>query len=78
MRSMWQILCAVIDGEITTKEQAEALLAEETAAAAHALKIPEADARAQLLANIRDVQRLCVTSQREKIKELFGVGDPPQ
>lgn len=76
MRSMWQILCLVIDGQITTKAEADALLDEEAAAAAHALKMTETAARAQLLANIRDVQRLCVTSQREKIQALFGVGDP--
>ena len=75
MRSMWQILCAVIDGEITTPEQGSALLAEESKEYAVVLKIPEAQARAQLRSNIADCATLCLSSDAAKIREFFLLGN---
>ena len=71
MRSMSAILWTVIDGEINTPEQGAALLEEETREYAVALKITEAEARAQLLANIHDAARLCLKSDAAKLEEIF-------
>jgi hypothetical protein len=49
---MMQILCAVRDGEITTREQARALVDEECAEYAKVMEISEQEARESLLANI--------------------------
>lgn len=72
MRSMWQILCAVIDGEITTPEQGDALLAEESREYAEALKIPEAQARAELLANVQcAAATICTIRDAKKLRDLY-------
>ena len=71
MRSISAILWTVIDGEINTPAQAEELLAEESKEYANALQITEAEARAQLLANIHDAARLCLKSDAAKLEEIF-------
>jgi hypothetical protein len=72
---MWQILCAVTDGEINTPAEASAILAEETAEYARVLQITETEARAQLIANLdRCATQLCTSGQAEKLRELFELG----
>lgn len=73
MRSISQILWLVVDGEINTPEQGTALLDEEARDYADILKIPEVQARAQLLANIDDCARLCLKSDAMKLRGIFGI-----
>jgi hypothetical protein len=76
MRSMLQILNLVQDGEISTKEQAAALVAEEAAENAVVLKITEEEARATLLANIGYVTGYLSHKQADNVMELFNTQHP--
>jgi hypothetical protein len=73
MRSIANILWTVLDGEINTPEQGAALLAEESRDYADVLKIPEAQARAQLLENIESAAALCLRSEAEKRRTIFAI-----
>jgi len=71
---MWQILCSVSDGEINTKEEAAALLAEESREYARVLEISEETARNQLLVNLDLCTSLCLKHDADKLRELFELG----
>lgn len=73
MRSISQILWLVLDGEINTPEQGADLLDAEARDYADILKIPELEARSQLLANIEDCARLCLKSDAAKLRGIFGI-----
>ncbi len=74
MRTMMQILCAVQDEEITTREQARAVIDQECIEYAKVLEISEEDARVTVLANIANaMSRLCTLGQQERIADLFGL-----
>jgi hypothetical protein len=77
MRSISGFLWMVIDGEINTPEQGAALLDEEAREYAGALQITEAEARAQLLANIESAAGLCLRSEAEKLRRIFAIGKEP-
>lgn len=76
MRSMNQIINLVIDGEITTKEQAAALVDEEAREYAEALHIDEAGARANVLSGIGYVTGYLSHAQADRIMELFDTQHP--
>ena len=71
MRSMWQILNSVIDGEINTPEQGEALITEEAQEYARVLQITEEAARAQLLQNLNHRVSLCLQPDAAKFRDVF-------
>jgi hypothetical protein len=72
MKSTWQILSAVVDGEISTRQQATALLNEETGDLALFLGISEDEARAKLLGNIAAIAgRYHSPKNRKLISDLF-------
>jgi hypothetical protein len=74
MMSIWQILSAVVDGEINDRQQATALLDKEVAELSERLEIPEAEARAKLFGNIAAVAcRYYSPKHQEKIGELFQI-----
>lgn len=74
MRSLWQIISAVTDGNISTREQATALLEDEVQECVAWLGISETEARAQLLANIAGVSaRFYSESEQKYIGDLFGL-----
>jgi hypothetical protein len=76
MRSMLQIINLAIDGEVTTKEQAAALVKLEAAEAAAFYKISEAEATARLLENIGYVTGYFSSEQADKIMDLFETQHP--
>ena len=76
MRSMLQIINLVVDGKITTKKQAAALIDEEVKEYAPALKISEAEARSKLLENIGYVTGYFSHDAADKIMELFDTQHP--
>lgn len=72
MRSMWEITCLVIDGKISTEEQAQVLLDEESEAIAKALHITPQAARAKLLDDLNDTTlRLAPPTLRTNFVNLF-------
>lgn len=71
MVSICQILCSVIDGEINTREQAAAILAEQARAYAGALNITEETASQQLRDDIKRSARYYAGAQAERILGLF-------
>lgn len=72
MRSMAQILGAVIDGEINTKLKAEAMLDHEAPQYAAALQLTQEDAYRQLKEQIiLAATRYLPQTEAEKIKQLF-------
>lgn len=76
MRSMNQIINYVVDGEVTTQEQARALVKAEAAERAEFYHISEAEATAALLANIGYVTGYCSDEQADRIMELFETQHP--
>lgn len=72
MRSMTQILWLVLDKEINTPAEGAALLDEEAKHYAEVLKIPEAQARAELQENIEDAAQLCLRSDAKRLREIYG------
>lgn len=76
MRSMWQIINLVVDGEIATKEQAAALVKIEAAEAAEFYKISEGEATARLLENIGYMTGYFSSEQADRIMELFDTQHP--
>lgn len=71
MRSMREIMCAVVDGEINTKEQAAALVNEEALELAAAERISIEAARAMLLSNIGYCTGYYDNATADKILDLF-------
>jgi hypothetical protein len=76
VRSMLEIVNLVVDGKITTKEQAAALVDEEVAEGVKAYKITEAQARKNLLASIGYVTGYLDHKQGDVIMELFDTEHP--
>jgi hypothetical protein len=79
MRSMAQIINLVIDGEITTKEQAAALVEEEVrdrVAFYYISHVTAEQARTSLLMQIGYVTGYCSHEQADKIMELFDTEHP--
>lgn len=73
---MCQILDAVIDGEINTKEQAAAILAEESPQYAGALGITDDAARRQLQDDIGRAAGYLSEAEAARIKEMFECPSP--
>ena len=73
MRSISQILWAVLDKEINTPAEGDALITEESREYAVVLKITEAEARAQLLENIDHAAALCLRSDAAKLRAVFRI-----
>lgn len=74
MKSMAQIFGAVMDGEITTPEQARALIAAECVEYAKVLEISEEEARVSLLANITNAASLYFPpGGQARIADLFSL-----
>lgn len=70
--SVWKILCKVIDGEVKTREQAQALVAEDAAHIAKQVGISEEQARICLLRNLADIAHLYHSpANQAKIDDLF-------
>ena len=76
MRSMLTIINLVVDGEITTSEQAAALVETEAAEAAEFYNQPIEEARTKLLQRIGYVTGYFSHQQADKIMELFTTEHP--
>jgi len=76
MRSMRDIMCAVVDGEINTKEQASALVTEESLEVAAAQRISIEAARTLVLHNIGYCTGYYDHASADKIMELFETEHP--
>jgi len=76
MRSMLAIVNLVQDGQITTKQQAAALVAEEVAAMVEFYKISAEEARKTLLEHIGHVTGYLSHKQADNIMELFDTAHP--
>lgn len=76
MRSMNQIINLVIDREITTKEQAYALVEQEAAEAAEFYKRSVEESRAILLENIGYVTGYLSHQQADNVLEIFQTTHP--
>jgi hypothetical protein len=73
---MDDIVKAIIDGKINTKEQAAALVAEEAAEMATFYGKPIEEARAILLSNIGYVTGYMSHAQADHVMELFDTEHP--
>ena len=76
MRSMNGILNLVLDQQITTKEQAAALVAEEVAEMVAHYELSEEEARKRLLGNIGYVTGYLSHKQADNVMELFDTEHP--
>lgn len=76
MRSMRDIMCAVVDGEINTKAAAAALVNEEAAQVAQATGTPIEEARAVLLSNIGYCTGYYDNDFADQVLELFETEHP--
>ena len=76
MRSMMAIINLVVDGEITTKEQAAAIVDEEAREYAHFHGTTIQEQRAILLENIGYVTGYLSYKQADNIMELFQTQHP--
>lgn len=76
MRSMLEIINLAIDREITTKEQAAALVTQEATERAQFYKIGEDAAKARLLDHIGYVTGYLSHKQADEIMELFDTQHP--
>jgi hypothetical protein len=76
MRSMLQIINLVVDGEITTSEQADALVETEAAEAAEFYNQPIEEARTKLLHNIGYVTGYLSHKAADHVMELFNTEHP--
>jgi hypothetical protein len=76
MRSMWEIINLAVDGVITTKEQAAALVAHEAAEISATCKIGVDEAKARLLEQIGYVTGYFSHKQADRIMELFDTQHP--
>lgn len=76
MRSMWQILSAVIDGDIATKDDAAAVLEDEAREYADVLKLSQAEASKMLRENIGYCAYYYTQAQAERILDLFDAEHP--
>lgn len=76
VRSMMEILNLAIDRQITTKEQAAALVNEETQAIVEHFHLSEEEARKRLLANIGYVTVYLCHQEADHVMELFDTEHP--
>jgi hypothetical protein len=76
MRSISQIINLVVDGVIVTKEQAAALVKQETQEAAEFYRITEEEARTALLTNIGHVTGYLPDEQADNVMDLFETEHP--
>jgi hypothetical protein len=73
---MMEMLNLVIDGEITTKDQAAALVTEEVRAIAEFYHLSEEEARKRLLESIGYVTGYLSHDQADHVMELFDTEHP--
>jgi hypothetical protein len=73
---MMEILNLAIDGKITTKEQAAALVNEEVAAIVMVYHLSEEEARKKLLESIGYVTGYLSHDQADHVMELFDTAHP--
>jgi hypothetical protein len=78
MRSMMTFLNLIVDNEITTREQAAALVEQEAQVMAEFYQITQEEAKEKLLANIQEVTRYLSHKKAADVRELFGIEHPPQ
>ena len=76
MRSMMEILNLVMDRKITTKEEAAALVDEESQALVEQYHLSEEEARKRLLESIGKVTAYLSYQQADRIMELFDCEHP--
>src|SRR5271155_2446298 len=76
MRSISEIVNLVVDGQLTTQEQANALIEDEVADRAKICNITEEEARSVLLANIGYTTGYMTHAQADTIMELFNIEHP--
>lgn len=76
MRSMLGILNLVQDGQITTKEQAAALVAEEVAEMVERYNVSAEEAKKTLLSNIGYVTKYLSHKQADNVMDLFETEHP--
>lgn len=72
MKSVATITGLVIDGEITNRAQAQALVTEEAQERAKLMEISEEEAREDLLASIRQAANYYSPQRRDYIVKLFS------
>jgi hypothetical protein len=73
---MMEILNLVMDGKISTKEQAAALVNEEVAALVEHYQLSEEEARKRLLESIGYVTGYLSHQQADRVMELFDTEHP--
>jgi hypothetical protein len=73
---MMAIINLVMDGEVTTKEQAAAVVDHETRERANFYAIPVEEARNKLLSQIGYVTCYLSHKQADNVMELFGTEHP--
>jgi hypothetical protein len=76
MRTPSEIMNLVTDGEITTREQAAAIIAEEVAARVQSRGITEAEARLGLLDSFAYISHYLSRQKAAQLSDLFDLDNP--